>query len=82
MRKEIECLPGYNWIVLDAELLGGQPAVKGTRLTVSHILACLAEGMSVEEISQDYSGFPPESMPEILNFAVEQVNKFGPDAAA
>jgi len=68
--------------VADADLLGGQPTVKGTRLSVSHILACLAEGMTGEEIAEDYPGFPPAALPEILRFASEQVEKLGPDAAA
>ena len=42
----------YNWIVRDADLLGGKLAVRGTRLSVSFVLACLAEGMSTEEIAQ------------------------------
>lgn len=82
MSAAIQTVPGYQWIVVDPDLLGGQPAVKGTRLSVSHILACLAEGMTAEEIAKDYPGFPSESLPEILKFASEQVEKFGPDAAA
>ncbi len=64
--EPIKTVPGYQWIVADSDLLGGQRAVKGTRLSVSHILACLAEGMSGEDIARDYPGFPPESVPEIL----------------
>lgn len=67
---------------MDADPLGGQPPVKGTRLAVSHILACLAEGMTPEEIAQDYPRFPLESLPEILRFASVQVEMLGPDDAA
>lgn len=83
MCAEIKTVQGYQWIVVDADLLGGQPTVKGTRLSVSHILACLAEGMTASNIAEDYPGFPVESLPEILRFASEQVDKFGTgDAAA
>ena len=82
MSADIKTVPGYQWIVIDADLLGGQPTVKGTRLSVSHILACLAEGMTAAEIAQDYPGFPPQALPEILKFASEQVDKIGPNAAA
>lgn len=84
MSEPIKTLPGYQWIVVDPDLLGGQPAVKNTRLSVSHVLACLAEGMTAEEIRQDYPGFPPESVPEILKFAAEQLDRHGSggDAAA
>ena len=82
--EPIKTVQGYQWIVTDSDLLGGQPAVKGTRLSVSHILACLAEGMSGEDIAIDYPGFPPESVPEILRFAAEQLERHGSggDAAA
>jgi uncharacterized protein (DUF433 family) len=82
--EHIKNVPGYQWIVADPDLLGGQPAVKDTRLSVSHILACLAEGMSGEDIARDYPGFPPESVPEVLRFAAEQLERHGSggDAAA
>ncbi len=60
----------------DPDLLGGQPVVKGTRLSVSHILACLAEGMTAEEIAKDYPVFPVAALSEVLKFAAEQVEKF------
>ena len=56
----------YKWIVSDPGLLGGKLAVRGTRFSVSFILSCLAEGMSVEEIQQTYAAFPPEAIPEIM----------------
>lgn len=61
----------YKWIVRDADLLGGKLAVRGTRLSASFVLACLAEGMSVEEIRQTYGPFPEEAIPEILRVASE-----------
>ena len=60
--EPIKTVPGYQWIVSDSDLLGGQPAVKDTRLSVSHILACFAEGMSSDDVARDYAGFPPESV--------------------
>jgi uncharacterized protein (DUF433 family) len=70
--------PSYRWIVVDPNLLGGQPAIRGTRLSVAHVLACLAEDMSAEEIATDYPGFPPESVPEVLRFAAEQLERQRP----
>jgi uncharacterized protein (DUF433 family) len=48
----------YRWIVRDPALLGGKLAVRGTRLSVSFVLGCLAEGMSFEEIELTYGRFP------------------------
>lgn len=61
----------YSWIVRDSNLLGGKLAVRGTRLSVSFVLACLADGMSVEEIAQTYGPFPHEAIPEIMKVASE-----------
>ena len=44
--EPIHTVAGFQWIIVDPDLLGGQPTVKGTRLSVSHILACLSEGMT------------------------------------
>ncbi len=60
-----------KWIVRDRELLGGKLAVRGTRLSVSLVLACLAEGMSAKEIAQTYGPFPKEAIPEIMKVASE-----------
>lgn len=59
----------YKWIVRDPDLLGGKLAIRGTRLSVSFVLACLAEGMSAEEIAQTYAPFPKEAIPEIMKVA-------------
>ncbi len=59
----------YKWIVRDPDLLGGKLAVRGTRLSVAFALACLAEGMSAEEITQTYGPFPKEAVPEIMKVA-------------
>ncbi len=61
----------YKWIVRDPDLLGGKLAVRGTRLSVSFVLGCLAEGMSAEEIAQTYGPFPKEAIPEIMKVAAE-----------
>ena len=61
----------YRWIVADPDLLGGKLAVRGTRLSVSFLLACLAEAMSVEEIETTYGAFPREALGEILSLAAE-----------
>lgn len=59
---------GYQWIVIDPELLGGQAAIKGTRISVAHILECLAGGMTFKEISEEY-GVPPKSFPDAMRYA-------------
>ena len=75
-----QAVPGYHWIIRNVDKLGGKPVIKGTRFTVSFILACLSEGMTYDEIVRDYSEFPAESLPEVLRFAAEVTDD--PDVAA
>ena len=70
----------YEWIVRDPAMLGGKLAVRGTRLSVSFVLACLAEGMDVEEIRQTYGPFPAEALPEVMKVASELLDS--PDVVA
>lgn len=78
--REVASFRNYRWIVSDPELLGGKLAVRGTRFSVSFILSCLAEGMSVEEIEETYGPFPQEAIPEIMRLASELLD--APNVAA
>ena len=71
--KESQSYPGYRWVVYHRNLLGGRPAVRGTRISVSQVLECLSIGMTAQEIAEDYPGFPAESVPEVLRFASAHV---------
>jgi uncharacterized protein (DUF433 family) len=64
----------YKWIVRDPDLLRGKLAVRGTRLSVSFVLACLAEGMSAEDITQTYAPFPKQAIAEIMKLASEMLD--------
>lgn len=68
-------IPGFRYLVRNPERLAGKPTIKGTRFSVSFILACLAEGMSYEDIVQEYSEFPRDSLPEVLRFASEVTDR-------
>lgn len=46
-----ELAPG---IVADPEIMGGQPIIKGHRITVAQIVGQIAMGESVEEVGEDY----------------------------
>ncbi len=65
----------FKWIVINPNLLGGKPTVRGTRISVALVLQCLSEGMSAEDIANDYPGFPAEAVPEVLKFASNQTDK-------
>ncbi len=65
----------YQWIVADPQLLGGKLAIRGTRLSVSLILECLAGGMPLDDIDEAFDrAFPHEALPEVLKVAAELTN--------
>lgn len=58
-----------NRIIIDHKVMVGKPIIKGTRLTVQHILSLLAQGMSTEEIIQEYKNLNKEDILACLTFA-------------
>ena len=62
----------YKWIVKDPDLLGGQLAIRDTRLSVSLILECFANGMELKDIDESFGGvFPHAALPEVFRVASE-----------
>ncbi len=68
---DLKAYGNYRWIVADPEMLGGKLSVRGTRFSVSFILACLAEGMNIADIEETYGSLPHEAVPEIMKVAAE-----------
>jgi uncharacterized protein (DUF433 family) len=58
-----------SYIVRDTSICGGEPVVRGTRVTVRTVLASLAEGMSVEEIVRDFPTLDEQAVRAIIAFA-------------
>jgi uncharacterized protein (DUF433 family) len=58
-----------NFIVRDPQICGGQPVIKGTRVTLRTILASLAEGARVEEILQDFPTLSEDDVRAVIAFA-------------
>ena len=55
-----------TWIVADPDHLGGNPRVRGTRISVALILESLAAGMSIAEIVESYPSLTEESVRCVL----------------
>lgn len=49
-------------IVSDPKVMFGKPVIRGTRITVEHILRCLGAGESADDIVANY---PPLSLDDI-----------------
>ena len=73
----MNCYKNYAWIVSDPDLLGGKLAVRGTRLSVAHILECLAGGMTLDDIDESFDhAFPHDALPDVLAVAAELADSF------
>lgn len=58
-----------RYIVRDPQICGGEPVIKGTRVTLRTILASLAEGASVQEIIEDFPTLKEEDVRAAIAFA-------------
>jgi uncharacterized protein (DUF433 family) len=58
-----------SFIVRDPAICGGEPVVRGTRVTIRTVLASLAEGATVEEIVADFPTLTPEVVRAVIAFA-------------
>ena len=56
-------------IVVNPEILDGKPIIKGTRLSVEHVLELLASGLSEAEIIADYPELTEENLQAVRAYA-------------
>ncbi len=61
---------GYDrYIVRDPKIVGGQPVIRGTRVTLRTVLASLAEGATVEQILADFPTLSEDAVRAVVAFA-------------
>jgi len=65
-----------------ADVCGGEPVLKGTRVTVRTILASLAEGATVEEILADFPTVTAPAVRAVIAFAAASAEEDMPVSAA
>jgi uncharacterized protein (DUF433 family) len=56
-------------IVVDPTIMVGKPIIKGTRITVQHILGLLGQGIVPDEILKEYPHIKKEDIYACLLFA-------------
>jgi uncharacterized protein (DUF433 family) len=61
---------------------GGRAVVSGTRVRVSTILGCYRQGMTVEEILQEYPHVRAADVHDALAYAYEHADEIEADFAA
>jgi uncharacterized protein (DUF433 family) len=56
-------------IVRDPNICGGEPVIRGTRVTLRTVLASLADGDSIADIVRDFPTLTEESVRAVIAFA-------------
>ena len=68
-RKMISAMNYQERIVRDPQIVGGEPILKGTRVTLKTVLASLAEGATTAEILADFPTLSEEDVRAAIAFA-------------
>lgn len=63
----------HNRIVSDPEIMMGKPVVRGTRITVEHILRRLGSGENVEHLVHEHPGLTAEDVRAAQAFAADYI---------
>ena len=64
----------FERITIDPLKRSGKPCIRGLRITVYDILSMLADGMSYEEILEDFPKLSMEDIYAALAYAAEKEN--------
>lgn len=59
----------FERITFDPRVMGGRACIRGMRITVSHVVNLVANGMTVEEICREYPDLEPEDIRQALQYA-------------
>lgn len=64
-----------NIITIEKGKRGGQPVIRGMRITVHDILQWLASGMSIQDIVKDFPELTEKDIKAALQFAADREKK-------
>lgn len=60
-----------KYIVADEAVLLGKPTIKGTRVSVEHIIGLLAQGWTEQQILENYPRINQESLQAVFSYVQE-----------
>ena len=60
-------------ITANSKILGGKPIIKGTRISVEHILNLLASDVTEKEILEDFTHITKEDIHSCLKYAAHSM---------
>lgn len=62
-------------IIRDPNICGGEPVIKGTRITLRTVLASLADGDNFEQILEDFPSLTEEDVKAVVAFAASSAEE-------
>lgn len=69
-------MTGYrNFIEIHSDKRFGQPCIKSTRISVADVLGWLANGMSVNDIIEDFPELSEEKIQACLAYAADKEHR-------
>lgn len=66
--------PTTSWrehIISTPGVVGGKPAIRGTRLTIEFLLGLFSAGWTQEQVLEEYESLTPQSLRAVFAFAAE-----------
>lgn len=64
-----------EWITVDAQICGGKPLIRGTRIMVKNILGMVAGGYTVDRILEAYPELAREMVEAALEYAAAVIDE-------
>jgi uncharacterized protein (DUF433 family) len=64
-----------DYIVSDKSICGGQPVIRGTRVTLRTVLASLADGDSIEDILKAFPTLSSEAVRAVIAYAASSAEE-------
>ena len=62
-------------IEINPKIMLGKPVIKGTRITVEHIISLLSQDISIAEILTEYNGLEKQQILACLQYAENILEK-------
>jgi uncharacterized protein (DUF433 family) len=67
--------PVFDRITFSPKIMGGRACIRGMRITVSLVVNLVANGMTFEEIREEYPDLEPEDIRQALQYASALANE-------
>ena len=62
-----------QYIISDKKVLLGKPTIKGTRISVDHVIALLAQGWTEKEVLSNYPRLTAKDLQAIFAYIYENI---------